>query len=828
MFLINCRLLKLLEKRGKLSTKAAKALDENYVPEREDDRPDKAPKLTLIKKRSKKVKDTNTGEVVQHESKFNFSCAVCKKKFRTYVNMCRHRRLAHKDIKQEEKKPVVPPELNLTEIKPRPKASRMKLLTEPIIKKRDEKAIVFESASDPVDNSPETVAAFYANVAHNIAENLNRFIDGGVDSITNCKEHIRVEDSNSNVEMEAMVKTEEEEEEKFSWERFNFPSNYDPSVDNFIDIEEQEKFKIKEDKQEIFDDGIPYVEKGPALCTRRRSSLEGISSAENSRDGLELLRSPRKKETPISEAKNSNGLIAKVCENLAKKMLTSPEKIADTNAVSSSSSECKTNDTHEPINSSKTNNGDTKTAENVSEKDDKFVSAIEMEALQSTPLGENTNETSSSSILRLPLMFKSKEPEQNDSSSENLQTDEEIPLDNSDKKITVEESTSSKLKEDNSCIRLNESKMDTVQTVVGEDCLQLLENLENISNTELDEVTAKIDCEETLQNKLTSDVHHTDNSGSSSVDPAKDVHKLNIPTESLNKSISSNVSSHKSSNKKTDTDDDGSDCEIEFYDITSVMEASLANQGSGYADSSDGTHERPNTTDRSGSSADNDALRIATSSSSPSGEGSKGDNDDNMSGYSSEGVYNPPLSDSDSDFDEHLGVGIPVGLLLHQLKLANSSQESNTPARNNSLCGNIPDAEKIYRNLLNNRNLRAKRSPNYNPLDNYESITFGKNGPPAYVCSVCKKYFDEYDTLVRHQLKKHPSVHCSHLHIEQGHEIEYLFYSEPSHVGLLGEYLFYFESSHVGLLGKYMYLFSPYIVLLTSCFHSVKVVLHYK
>jgi DNA-directed RNA polymerase subunit RPC12/RpoP len=43
-----------------------------------------------------------------------------------------------------------------------------------------------------------------------------------------------------------------------------------------------------------------------------------------------------------------------------------------------------------------------------------------------------------------------------------------------------------------------------------------------------------------------------------------------------------------------------------------------------------------------------------------------------------------------------------------------------------------------------------------------------------YICSVCKKQFEDLDRLLRHQWKKHPSIHCHYLQVEHGHEIECL------------------------------------------------------
>ncbi|KAL5015172.1 hypothetical protein ScPMuIL_009442 [Solemya velum] len=78
-------------------------------------------------------------------------------------------------------------------------------------------------------------------------------------------------------------------------------------------------------------------------------------------------------------------------------------------------------------------------------------------------------------------------------------------------------------------------------------------------------------------------------------------------------------------------------------------------------------------------------------------------------------------------------------------------------------------------------------SPQNSPPQSYESIAFGKNGAVAYVCSVCRRYFKDSGSLLRHQFKKHPSIACHFLEVEQGHDIDYLYYFDPSNIGVLAE-----------------------------------------
>ncbi|KAL3862204.1 hypothetical protein ACJMK2_008191 [Sinanodonta woodiana] len=74
---------------------------------------------------------------------------------------------------------------------------------------------------------------------------------------------------------------------------------------------------------------------------------------------------------------------------------------------------------------------------------------------------------------------------------------------------------------------------------------------------------------------------------------------------------------------------------------------------------------------------------------------------------------------------------------------------------------------------------------NHSPLYSFENIAFGKHGNITCVCGVCRKQFQDLDCLVRHHLKKHPSIAFNFLEVEQGNGIDLLHYSEPSNVGVL-------------------------------------------
>ena len=149
-------------------------------------------------------------EIDDGGSRFKFSCTVCKKRFSNYINMCRHRRKVHSN----ESKPKV---------------------DEPVFKLNPKK-------SQPVIETPEEVALFYASVSHNIATNLNEYIDGTPESLQNFREHIKVEDY-----IPVSVESKKEDyKEDLTWEMYNFPPNFKPGKTiSFSDI--RKEFDIHSD-----------------------------------------------------------------------------------------------------------------------------------------------------------------------------------------------------------------------------------------------------------------------------------------------------------------------------------------------------------------------------------------------------------------------------------------------------------------------------------------------------------------------------------------------------------------------------------------------------
>ena len=190
------------------------------------------------------------------DSRFKFQCVICKKRFTEYLNMCRHRRVAHEN-----------PE---------------KLKYEVGLSDRDQR--VKSSDEADVEESAEDIAAFYATVAYNIAENLNCYLDGGQDAVANCKSLIKTAE-----EQEKNEEKDEEETEEISWEKYNFPQNYDirTLTENFeYDPTDPEKEKqVCKPARNYFEiDENSLDDRSPAQCLRRRGSRDSKDERSLSRD----------------------------------------------------------------------------------------------------------------------------------------------------------------------------------------------------------------------------------------------------------------------------------------------------------------------------------------------------------------------------------------------------------------------------------------------------------------------------------------------------------------------------------------------------------------
>ncbi|WAR24229.1 PRDM2-like protein [Mya arenaria] len=227
-------------------------------------------------------------EIDEGEGRFKFSCTVCKKRFSSYLNMCRHRRKVHTADNK-------PRNDHMTfGIHPRPPS--------------------------PIVENPEETAAFYANVAHNIAINLNCYIDGTAESIQKYSDHIAVDDNKGHTEY-AEKETLTEIDEKLKLDNYNFPSNFMPAdTVSYTDI--KNALHIYND----FDSHCTSVES--------RSSKSSENKERNTEKLAEQLLGKREKETNrehnFSDSDDEVGRLFIATEN-AKNVDTEKQKLKSDN-----------------------------------------------------------------------------------------------------------------------------------------------------------------------------------------------------------------------------------------------------------------------------------------------------------------------------------------------------------------------------------------------------------------------------------------------------------------------------------------------------------------
>ncbi|KAK7093938.1 uncharacterized protein [Littorina saxatilis] len=77
--------------------------------------------------------------------------------------------------------------------------------------------------------------------------------------------------------------------------------------------------------------------------------------------------------------------------------------------------------------------------------------------------------------------------------------------------------------------------------------------------------------------------------------------------------------------------------------------------------------------------------------------------------------------------------------------------------------------------------------PSKRSAEDFMKMRFGRKYDVFSVCSMCRRYYHTVESLLRHQWKKHPSIQCSHIEVENGHGLEMLFYPEPSSSGQLAK-----------------------------------------
>lgn len=330
------RMLNLFENRGQGNSdpanklrKSLKQLKKDPSQESVDEKPIKVEVCTTtVKSETKKVEDkyhNENDQQVQGHSKFRFTCVVCKKRFSAYVNMCRHRRMAHKDYKEM----LMKNNETVTQGKDVTSNQKEDKTKKPLITGRSEKSILRPKETENkkieenvTENSQESIQEFYANVASNIADNLNCYLDGGLESLNNYKSYINIDDYDTEQTEDKTDgdDTAEEEKEEVKWEDFNFPPNYNPKLiyENFQCIENKYEDEIKRESEKL--DKTIFDDLAPALCTRRRSSSEWIALAEFNKNDSNHGDSPLIKDTTdkieCTDSKNSTDGEKSSVENL--------------------------------------------------------------------------------------------------------------------------------------------------------------------------------------------------------------------------------------------------------------------------------------------------------------------------------------------------------------------------------------------------------------------------------------------------------------------------------------------------------------------------------
>lgn len=137
-------------------------------------------------------------------NKFDYTCTVCKKKFMSYVNMCRHRRLAHQ---------------NSAKKRGRPQKSKINKI------ENDDK-IIFNALPERSESE------FYMNIAQKISDNLVNYIDGNFLQIKQYSDTNSLDDSLLNNEI------------NISWDAYNFPPSFDYHQ---VEMSEPEPEKVSAD-----------------------------------------------------------------------------------------------------------------------------------------------------------------------------------------------------------------------------------------------------------------------------------------------------------------------------------------------------------------------------------------------------------------------------------------------------------------------------------------------------------------------------------------------------------------------------------------------------
>lgn len=683
------RLLKLLERQGKLGTKAHKYLDNSYENEnsKSSEHGSTYNSSNEGEKEIKPKKEKRTKTRIEDgiDSRFKFSCTICKKRFTEYVNMCRHRRMAHETLDDE----------NISNANSEGSS---------------------ESANIVVEN-PEAIAAFFANVAYNIAENLTCYLDGGQEAL---EAYSKREDEEVDV-----VNTEEdkqvEEPPNIALDQYNFPHSYNPRLlqENFeycpLDPSELMK-KYEKEVPSYFDVNIDensLDDRGPALCTRRRNSKD---SKDDSRDSIwgnrfdgSFTNSPAKSERSQSPMLK----IASVYSGKEAAMLIpgTPKKDAPTEKGGQDPKVI----TIDPLVTQSSNTEKEKESEKEPKKDEKEKSVAVTQGESNTENEVEKNGADNEEISELSQK----------------QTDEETSTAKNAENKSEEES-----EEKSKTTQSSESRV-TPEKVESQD---LGDSNSSPGDINGNRKQVKVDSQESEKQ-------------SQSENPEPE------PKEKQSRS----------ENPEPEPKEKGESEHTPRKHIFKIMEYSKLKKGGltvirhGELDEGRNKYEevKKDKAVESKISASNDSSNTVSCDKAALNSENKLQINDMSSDDSNSGILLVDLftdSDSEQTNKDH-------ELMLQGLDLAKGAKDKMEKKARSSSVGN---------------------SPQRSPLYNYETIMFGKLGDTAYVCSVCKRHYPDFDRLIRHQWKKHPSIYCDFMEVEQGHEIESLYYSKPCHRGLLG------------------------------------------
>lgn len=668
------RLLKLLERQGKLGTKAHKYLDNSYENEnsKSSEHGSTYTSSNEGEKEIKPKKEKRTKTRIEDgiDSRFKFSCTICKKRFTEYVNMCRHRRMAHE----------TPDDENNSNANSEGSS---------------------ESANIVVEN-PEAIAAFFANVAYNIAENLTCYLDGGQEAIEAYSKREDEEVDVENTDEDKKV----EEPHNIALHQYNFPHSYNPRLlqENFeycpLDPSELMK-KYEKEVPSYFDVNIDensLDDRGPALCTRRRNSKD---NKDDSRDSIwgnrfdgSFTNSPAKSERSQSPMLK----IASVYSGKEAAMLIpgTPKKGAPTEEGGKDSKVI----TIDPLVTQNSSAEKENESEKGSNKDEEQKSVVVTQGERNTEnkVEKNGADNKQTSELSQEQTDEETSTTKNAENKSDESEEESKTTESSESKVTPEKMESQDLGNGNSSpgdINGNRKQV-------------------KVDSQESDKQGHSENPEPEPKEKEESE--HT---------PRKHIFKI-MEYSKLKKGGLTVIRHGELDEGKSKSAEVKKDKTVESK--TSV--------------SSDSSNTVP--CDKAALNSEN-KLQINDMSS-----------DDSNSGILLVDLFTD--SDSEQANKDH-------ELMLQGLDLARGAKDKMEKKARSSSVGN---------------------SPQRSPLYNYETIMFGKLGDTAYVCSVCKRHYPDFDRLIRHQWKKHPSIYCDFMEVEQGHEIESLYYSKPCHRGLLG------------------------------------------